>query len=822
MKITLKNFRCYENSTFDFGDEGLTLLSGSSGSGKTSIMLGIYFALFGTGNKLSTYGKTSCCVTLDLGYMTITRTKRPNRLVVTQDDIEYEDESGQSIIDKKFGESFKTTGYISQNARDSFILMSPIEKLAFLESFAFNDINLSQIKKRCKDLIKERNDTLLKTTSQLELASSMVGEMEKPEKVEFPLKCSQKNIEKSIKNETIRCKNTDTLVKRCKKKINSLQKELQSLKILNAQIESKLNSLESVTEKLADISLEEDKIEYKGDDHLEEYESHLLQIISQRELIILQNRYDEDVKRLNDMKKNELIEKDEKIKDVEKCLWQEYSKEECDTTIKDYKQIIKDLEKLTELNTDLKRYTVDEDQLSQMINDLNTSKETLENKKKILDKLEMQQEVFHCPSCSISLRFQNDELHIHDSRDNQDNDEAYTDNIDTVTEEISKLKHKILSLESSIPIKQNKLERSKEISKSIDTIKNQYEEVPDLSEMKTELDYIHKYRSSQDEMVKQLNKLQSGNTHSSTILSFEKSVKKQEIKLQEMKKDSTNNQICMDEEEIRHNIISQKQNKEKLNNIKHTLKKLSSEKTTYEKQLDKYKEDHLATYKTIRTECLIDSNIKSQLSELSSLETKLTEHQKNMQDIEKYEKYQKSKDVYETWTNKIKILQKEELECRKQYASSTLLREKILEAESIAMLNIIASINTHSQVYLDAFFPDNPISVRLVPFKETKKGSTITKKPQINLEIEYKGMEADTNMLSGGELSRVILAYALALGEMFNTPMMLLDECTASLDQELTGEVMDGIRENFTGKLVLLVCHQVVKGQFDKVIKIGE
>ena len=75
-------------------------------------------------------------------------------------------------------------------------------------------------------------------------------------------------------------------------------------------------------------------------------------------------------------------------------------------------------------------------------------------------------------------------------------------------------------------------------------------------------------------------------------------------------------------------------------------------------------------------------------------------------------------------------------------------------------------------------------------------------------------------MLSGGELSRVILAYALALGEMFNTPLMLLDECTSSLDQDLTGIVMDGIRDNFKDKLVIIIAHQTVLGMFDNVIKI--
>ena len=44
MKITLKNFRCYEDKTFDFGDNGLTLLSGGSGTGKTSLMMAIDFS----------------------------------------------------------------------------------------------------------------------------------------------------------------------------------------------------------------------------------------------------------------------------------------------------------------------------------------------------------------------------------------------------------------------------------------------------------------------------------------------------------------------------------------------------------------------------------------------------------------------------------------------------------------------------------------------------------------------------------------------------------------------------------------------------------
>ena len=66
--------------------------------------------------------------------MKITRSKRPNRLTLELKDETHYDASAQSIINKRFGDKFQTTGYISQTASNSFILMSPLEKLEFLET----------------------------------------------------------------------------------------------------------------------------------------------------------------------------------------------------------------------------------------------------------------------------------------------------------------------------------------------------------------------------------------------------------------------------------------------------------------------------------------------------------------------------------------------------------------------------------------------------------------------------------------------------------------------------------------------------------------
>ena len=203
MRIRLKNFRCYIDESFDFGDDGLTLISGISGSGKSSIMIGINFALFGHGTKLSNNPELPLSVEFEFDGMKIFRGKKPNRLIVN--DI-HEDEEGQDIINTKFGDTFNNIGYIAQNAANSFILMNPAEKLEFLEKFAFKDIDLLGIKKRCKDCIVEKNNSLISVVSQIEMGIEVLNNLQKPENVKFPIKCKKSDIEKVIKNQEIKYK----------------------------------------------------------------------------------------------------------------------------------------------------------------------------------------------------------------------------------------------------------------------------------------------------------------------------------------------------------------------------------------------------------------------------------------------------------------------------------------------------------------------------------------------------------------------------------------------------------------------------------------
>ena len=172
LKLTLKNFRKFTSAEFTF-DQQLSLISGKSGQGKTTIFMAIMFALNGEGKKLPTYGKTSCSVTLvignpneeQVGSVTIVRTKRPNRLRVTVGSGKtLEDKEAQAVIDDLFPQYHM--GYMSQrtDSSKSFILMTPMDKMRYIEKMAFGGENVDQLISNCKELVKGRKNEMMLTT----------------------------------------------------------------------------------------------------------------------------------------------------------------------------------------------------------------------------------------------------------------------------------------------------------------------------------------------------------------------------------------------------------------------------------------------------------------------------------------------------------------------------------------------------------------------------------------------------------------------------------------------------------------------------------
>lgn len=819
MKIRLKNFRCYEDSTFELGEQGITLISAPSGYGKSTILNGIYFALFGTGNKVTTVGKTSCLVELDFDGIKITRTKRPNRLVVEDNNNIYEDEVAQQLINNKFGDNFDVTGYISQNAMNSFIMMNPMEKLSFLERFAFKDIDLNEIKLKCKANITQTHDELISNESQLQMAKKIVEELPKPEEIKFPIKCKKTQIELAIKNENVRYKNSITLITKAQNNISKKEKELNSIHVLNTIIANRNENIDTVNIKINQIESQVNSIDLSliDEKQLENNKRLLSNLILQRELIELENRFNEDSKKLLNMRLQEQAEYQTQLDDINNKLWKEYNPEELSDTLESLKATLSDIEKIENTRKELVKYSsINEQKISENELRLNSLKQELEHKTRLVNRLKLQKELYSCPSCKSKLRLVKNSLCLETSMNSDDLDM----DMNLLNSEITQLNLSINTLNRSVESDKYRLNLKVELENTLSELISSYEEIPEKSSITDDINYLKEYQIEQRSLEKKKKLIEDSiqnSVFSSSYNSFKNNVLSLEKKLEKIRNNNSGETTTESETSLREKIQLQSDSINLYKRLNSNQTELLREKERHQSLISQSENEHKTKYLSIRNESEIETEIDILREEIKNLENKKEEHAQNIRLIDEWKRVQADIQTYNEWKCRILRLEEDCETSRKKHAASTILREKILEAESIALLNIIDTINTHVQMYLDVFFPDDPITICLQTFKETKKNT----KPSINLAIEYKGMECELNMLSGGELSRVILAYTLALGEIFNTPLLMLDESTASLDQTMTSCVFNGIKEHFNGKLVLIIAHQIVEGSFDRVIKLG-
>jgi len=284
------------------------------------------------------------------------------------------------------------------------------------------------------------------------------------------------------------------------------------------------------------------------------------------------------------------------------------------------------------------------------------------------------------------------------------------------------------------------------------------------------------------------------------------------IILQEFKPDKN---FSYDEQYLRDEItaVQIQENEQKLNNKK--FQRLTEQLETLSISKNKENDNYFKKYEKQITFEKLAERIKGYQSKVSQLEQDNKVISNEIEQIKEFTRYNLLQHECDKLSEKIETLLVQGENTRSSLKNAELLKSLIQRAESIAITNIIQSINTFAQTYLEIFFTENPITVSIKAFKNVKKRS----KAQINIVVQYKGVECDLMSLSGGELQRVLLAFTLALAEMYQAPFLLLDESTSNLDQELTEIVVDGLKA-YSGNLIILIAHQVVKGKFDHVIKL--
>lgn len=784
LKLVLLNFGCWENKVFEF-PSGLSLINGASGQGKSTILSAIYFALYGGRKKYQSYGKSGCKVELYIDNMTVIRSKGPNRLLlyyneeVTNNKVELEDASAQEFIDMCFGKHFALTSYIKQKDLDTFLSLKPTAKLNFLEKLICPDI--TSIKEKNKQQIARYD--MLKNSLSTALLSIKKLDYQEPIEVVFPLKIPKalldKPLEDTIENEKKKYKNASIHIKTATSKLTESKLLLPAIYEAEKQYAVNLSMKKELEYKIDEISREANKY-IINETELASLISKLSLLQVNRQYIQLTTEIKENTEQYNKLYKEE---KESKELEISKLIaFPELTLEQANARVVLLKDLVEQTKLCDKYQSELSQIKIDYD-LTDIDIDLSSVVIDIEQQRKVLSSITLSKSLLSCPHCSNKVRYNNNilvkESGILEYNGSYEDEKKRLDTLSKELSELTQLRYNIV----------NKLSKQDELKKKLAPLTANKEAYKELLELQN---YIN-----DNLIIKSKRELLEKKGWSTTLLSLQRSLADKEKILSKLPKIQIDD-ITETEEQIKEKISMLKGNKDK---FVYYVKLLSETE-------DKLKS--ITINKPVKLSEEVNKDIQVLEEFISTKQTEFNTISNNLKKVDEYNLYLYKKKEYDRWKSELTRLTEEEKEASSIYIASLTLKSKILEAETLAISSLIQSINIHLQMYLDSFFPTNPITIELLNYKKTLK----TEKPGISLSIGYKGESCSITDLSGGEYDRIQLAFVLAFSEIFSSPLLMLDESIASLDAETTEVVVKTLKSR-ARKYTLIVAHQIVAGQFD-------
>jgi len=769
MKVIIENFKCWERYEVEFRD-GVNLVSGKSGAGKTSILDAIKFCLFGSsGKRIQKYKSTSCRVTIHYQHIVISRTRAPNRLVLTKNNQEYEDHSAQGIINDIFGSIFDEIGYVHQGTQTSFIRKSPQEKLEFFERLALENDEIDRLRTEIISRIRAQEKDYQEIGYQLRKSEDNLKDLilpNAPEKV---------NISKRENIDDVLIAHKKSLQK-YENYMKGYNDKLVSLRHLDKNIDSRLSDNQQLTTKIAEYN---DNLTNDEMLDINTLRDKLKQINREKKKVDKYRKYQHDKERYD----KELERLTSRKEEIEKDLWKEYTKSDIKGNIKYYSdELIPEFKKILDCERENKNITISDD-----------NQNKIEEINKQIQYVRQSRVVRICPKCSCNLVVTDCGL------------KCMENYIAPTTIYTEKQLLKLLSQEQRIcdnnKISKNTLDKNKKI---IDKFHTTYDIDCSLSEIENDLESFREYYNSQRYIEKELDKINSKLDHNTIISNFD---------INKIP-DTPDENLIETEEQIREDIQITN-NIESIRSQIRDLQKMIDRNNTFIKQET---DEFLRKFHSRPKIDEIETKINTCSNKITGYQEKIDTFKIRLDKIEEYSNYLERKQEYDRIKNEVKNYKEKELSGRKHLVRLKTLKEKLKQAEGIAILNKINTINTILYKYLEIFFPDDVMNARLEPYKTNKKG---VEKSELNINIDYKGMECDLFMLSGGEIQRLALSFNLALTEMMNIPLLMLDECTSNLDETTTNIITSTVTDKLShNRIVIMIAHQIVCGNFENIVNL--
>lgn len=557
MKIKITNFCNISYAEYDFGDFGITLLDGRSGIGKTTIMDAIYYVLYGSGFKYSTHTKTDSksnetknqtIIELSTPEFIAMRSNKPNSFTVSISDSKtfYEDAAAQEYINKKMGSVFNVSSYIAQNSFQSFITMDPADKLLFIEKLAFSENNISELKKKIKDLTKTYNENLISVSSKYETTKAFLEKTSTSfTKLENPGKKPKYSHSRLLEYEN------------CRSKFN---KQLQETKrfLEKKQIYKKVNS--EIRDKIKKCKAEIVSIDFEK---LKKIEFELEKINTYKTCSALLEMKLQEEKEIESLKitltsSNENV--DSEISSGNQFRQAEFELSEC--------KIIKDdILKVKSLTSKLKTSP----------GGIPSSKQLEEQYNELTQRFKQQSSVYTCPMCSSSLCIRECKLEVLTTQN-------YFGKVSE--DDIKKAR-----------IKLQEAREHENILNEIQLVKSNYTDniLPDLAEIESDIQKFTKLKDTQLKLqshqirLSEINKKIKNYEVCDVSKEFEIKNEIDSLKKQKYKNEQIQKQITQYIQDLNKNNITQELGS-RLKSLKHLRKKIHSLDTKIEVMKQKEKE----------------------------------------------------------------------------------------------------------------------------------------------------------------------------------------------------------------------------------------
>jgi DNA repair exonuclease SbcCD ATPase subunit len=785
MKLFLSNFKCWKNITFTFPDAGKVLISGRSGIGKTSIFQALLFVLFGKGNKIYPLNLPNVKTEVILEYknLVIKRTRKPNYLSVNKDSNLYEDKVAQEIINTSFNQYFEVFSYIGQKGINSFLNLSSSEKLSLLESLIFSNIDIDNL----KDVIKEKISVIESENSNLSgkyqtLKDFYLAQKKKVidyaneikdnpffKKRESVIKVKTEFYNKRIHLLTTEIKNNHKEIELLHHKKTQYMLFDQKIIKLQEQLIGKKNELDELN--LINLDNKESNLK-----QLEDRLLYLHKVLKCQEL----------KEKFNSIYSKEIEHLDAEISNYKEPLWNKQSESESVKMVElhiTYNNLHEKIEKYLSLCKD--DYTAE----------IKNIENTIFSKEKFLSEYLDYVKVRQCPGCGVCLRVYDGDLKLVDTEISFDKFK----NVSAV-----KIRNEARALKKVLD---SRVKVQKTIDKNIVILKELITEKESIKLPAMSLSELESYIVTNKKLSNLLElkeDLVSGKYKFYSNLALLHT----DIQVLNTKDDKVDiNEVSDLNKKIEDIKVLERQNELNLRNRSRIEKDIISindqlKMCTKDEDYDSVQEIEYAIedYKLM----IEENQQKIQEYKIALEQLSKQEHLILMKKeyVEIKEKYDRTKEQRNILINDITALHT--------------LKRLVIESESIALTNILETINNTLFKYLNIFFIDQTISVKLQSFITTLKGIT---KPQINVQITHNNNDVDLKNLSGGEFDRIQLAFILTFSEIFNIPFILLDESISSLDETTTEQVMSCFNM-IKDKLILVIAHQQVSGIFDEVINL--